>query len=35
MIRLPHEVFLGDERDIDGLCDAILKLREHIDELAG
>jgi dTDP-4-amino-4,6-dideoxygalactose transaminase len=33
MIWLPHEVFLGDESDIDDLCDAILKIREHIDEL--
>jgi dTDP-4-amino-4,6-dideoxygalactose transaminase len=35
MIWLPHEIFLGDERDIDDLCDGILKLRENIDELAG
>jgi dTDP-4-amino-4,6-dideoxygalactose transaminase len=34
MIWLPHEVFLGDERDIDDLCDAILKLRDNITELA-
>lgn len=34
MIWLPHEVFLGDERDIDDLCDAIEKLREHIDEIS-
>jgi dTDP-4-amino-4,6-dideoxygalactose transaminase len=34
MIWLPHEVFLGTTADIDDLCDAILKLRAHIDELA-
>jgi len=33
MIWLPHEVFLAGERDIDDLCDAIIKLRENIDEL--
>lgn len=35
MVWLPHEIFLGDERDIDDLCDGIEKLRENIDELAG
>jgi hypothetical protein len=34
MIWLPHEIFLGEESDVDDLCDGILKLREHIDELA-
>lgn len=34
MIWLPHEIFLGTTADIDDLCDAIVKLREHIDELA-
>jgi dTDP-4-amino-4,6-dideoxygalactose transaminase len=34
MIWLPHEVFLGSEADIDDVCDAVAKLREHIDELA-
>lgn len=34
MVWLPHEVFLADESDIDELCDAIVKLRENIDELA-
>ncbi|HEY8171955.1 MAG TPA: DegT/DnrJ/EryC1/StrS family aminotransferase [Dehalococcoidia bacterium] len=34
MIWLPHEVFLGDESDVDNLCDAIVKLRENVDELA-
>lgn len=34
MIWLPHEIFLGTAADIDDLCDAILKLRDHIDELA-
>lgn len=34
MIWLPHEVFLGQTSDIDDLCEAIVKLREHIDELA-
>jgi dTDP-4-amino-4,6-dideoxygalactose transaminase len=33
MIWLPHEVFLGDTTDIDDLCDAIVKLRENLDEL--
>jgi L-glutamine:scyllo-inosose aminotransferase len=33
MIWLPHEIFLGTTADIDDLCDAIAKLREHIDEL--
>jgi dTDP-4-amino-4,6-dideoxygalactose transaminase len=33
MIWLPHEVFLGDESDIDDLCEGILKLRAHSDEL--
>jgi dTDP-4-amino-4,6-dideoxygalactose transaminase len=35
MIWLPHEVFLGDEADIDDLCDAIEKLRANITELRG
>lgn len=34
MIWLPHEVFLGTPADVDDLCDAILKLRANIDELA-
>jgi dTDP-4-amino-4,6-dideoxygalactose transaminase len=34
MIWLPHEVFLGTTADVDDLSDGILKLREHIDELA-
>ena len=34
MIWLPHEVFLGGTADVDDLCDAIVKLRENIDELA-
>ena len=33
MIWLPHEIFLGTTADIDDLCDAIVKLRENIDEL--
>jgi dTDP-4-amino-4,6-dideoxygalactose transaminase len=33
MIWLAHEVFLGETSDIDDLCDAIVKLRENIDEL--
>jgi dTDP-4-amino-4,6-dideoxygalactose transaminase len=33
MIWLPHEVFLGDTSDIDDLCDAIVKVRENVDEL--
>jgi dTDP-4-amino-4,6-dideoxygalactose transaminase len=33
MIWLPHDIFLGEERDIDDLCDGIEKLRAHIDEL--
>lgn len=35
MIWLPHEVFLGEASDIDGLCDAVEKLRANMDELAG
>jgi dTDP-4-amino-4,6-dideoxygalactose transaminase len=35
MIWLPHEVFLGDERDVDDVCDAVVKLREHVGELRG
>ncbi len=34
MIWLPHEVFLGDETDIDDLCDGIEKLRDNMGELA-
>jgi dTDP-4-amino-4,6-dideoxygalactose transaminase len=34
MIWLPHEIFLGDTSDVDDLCDAIVKVREHLDELA-
>jgi len=33
MIWLPHEVFLGTTADIDDLCDGIVKIREHMDEL--
>ncbi len=33
MIWLPHDIFLGDEADIDDLCDAIEKIRTNIDEL--
>ncbi len=33
MVWLPHEVFLGDEGDIDDVCDGILKLRENVGEL--
>jgi dTDP-4-amino-4,6-dideoxygalactose transaminase len=33
MIWFPHEVFLGDESDIDDLCAGIDKLRANIDEL--
>ncbi|HEX5479942.1 MAG TPA: DegT/DnrJ/EryC1/StrS family aminotransferase [Dehalococcoidia bacterium] len=35
MIWLPHEVFLGIQRDIDDLCDGIEKLRANIEELVG
>ena len=34
MIWLPHEVFLGEESDIDDFCDGIEKLRAGIGELA-
>ncbi|MEX0750634.1 MAG: DegT/DnrJ/EryC1/StrS family aminotransferase [Dehalococcoidia bacterium] len=34
MIWLPHDIFLGSESDIDDLCNAIEKIRTHIDELA-
>jgi dTDP-4-amino-4,6-dideoxygalactose transaminase len=33
MIWLPHDIFLGDESDIDDLCDGIEKIRAHLDEL--
>jgi dTDP-4-amino-4,6-dideoxygalactose transaminase len=33
MIWVPHEVFLGDERDVDDLCDGVVKLRENLSEL--
>jgi hypothetical protein len=33
MVWLPHEVFLGEPADVDDICDAIIKLRENIDEL--
>lgn len=33
MIWLPHDIFLGDESDIDDLCNAIEKIRINIDEL--
>lgn len=33
MVWLPHEIFLGKTGDVDDLCDAIIKLRENIDEL--
>jgi dTDP-4-amino-4,6-dideoxygalactose transaminase len=33
MIWLPHEIFLGDESDIDDLCAGIDKLRANIGEL--
>lgn len=35
MIWLPHHIFLGTTADVDDLCDAVLKLRTHLDELAG
>ncbi len=34
MIWLPHEVFLGTTRDVDDLCDAIEKVRAHLDEVS-
>jgi dTDP-4-amino-4,6-dideoxygalactose transaminase len=34
MIWLPHDIFLGDESDIDDLCDGIKKIRANLDELA-
>ncbi len=34
MIWLPHDIFLGEESDIDDLCDGIEKLRANIGELA-
>lgn len=33
MIWLPHEMFLAGEPDIDDFCDAIIKLRDNLDEL--
>jgi len=34
MIWLPHEVFLGTTEDVDDICNAIEKIRTHINELA-
>jgi dTDP-4-amino-4,6-dideoxygalactose transaminase len=34
MIWLPHEVFLGSTEDVDDICDAVEKLRRHIDEIS-
>jgi dTDP-4-amino-4,6-dideoxygalactose transaminase len=33
MIWLPHDIFLGDESDLDDLCDGIEKVRANLDEL--
>lgn len=33
MIWLPHDIFLGDESDIDDLCAGIEKIRANLDEL--
>lgn len=33
MIWLPHDIFLGEESDIDDLCDGIDKLRANIAEI--
>jgi len=33
MLWFPHEMFLGTEADVDDLCEAILKIRENLDEL--
>jgi dTDP-4-amino-4,6-dideoxygalactose transaminase len=34
MIWLPHEDFLGTTKDVDDICDAVEKLRLHIDEIS-
>jgi dTDP-4-amino-4,6-dideoxygalactose transaminase len=32
MIWLPHDIFLGDQSDVDDLCDGIEKLRANVAE---
>jgi dTDP-4-amino-4,6-dideoxygalactose transaminase len=34
-VWLPHQIFLGDEKDVDDVLAAILKIRESAAELAG
>jgi dTDP-4-amino-4,6-dideoxygalactose transaminase len=34
-VWLPHQIFLGDERDIDDVLTAILKIKENTNELVG
>ncbi|HXF52034.1 MAG TPA: DegT/DnrJ/EryC1/StrS family aminotransferase, partial [Dehalococcoidia bacterium] len=33
MVWIPHEVLLAERRDMDDIAEAILKVREHLDEL--
>ena len=34
-VWLPHQIFLGDERDVDDVLTAIQKIKENVAELAG
>ncbi|MFN0087818.1 MAG: DegT/DnrJ/EryC1/StrS family aminotransferase [Blastocatellia bacterium] len=34
-VWLPHQIFLGDDRDVDDLLAAIVKIRMHAEELIG
>lgn len=34
-VWVPHQLFLGDDQDVDAIADAIHKVLENIDELAG
>ncbi len=34
-VWLPHQIFLGDEKDVDDVLTTILKIKENVAELAG
>jgi dTDP-4-amino-4,6-dideoxygalactose transaminase len=34
-VWLPHQIFLGDERDVQDVVEAIVKIRTHAEELRG
>src|SRR5262249_16012531 len=34
-VWLPHQIFLGEERDVDDVLTAIQKIKDHVGELAG